>query len=46
VTYGSAAIQFVQQNYGKIGLALAVVIIIGALVFFSYSRRRVPSIEA
>jgi len=46
VTYGPAAIQFVQQNYGKIGLALAVVIIIGALVFFSYSRRRVPSIEA
>src|SRR5215831_18399502 len=46
VTYGSAAIQFVHENYGKIGLALAVVIVVTGLVFFSFGRRRVPSIEA
>jgi membrane protein YqaA with SNARE-associated domain len=46
VVYGPAAIQFVQNNYGKIGLALAVVIVVSCLLFFSFSRRRVPSIEA
>jgi membrane protein YqaA with SNARE-associated domain len=46
VMYGPAAIQFVQRNYGKIGLALAVIIVISALVFFSSARRRAPGIEA
>src|SRR6185436_11758409 len=46
VLYGPAAIQFVQKNYGKIGLALAIVIVISGLIFFTYARRRTPSIEA
>jgi len=46
VMYGPAAIQFVQRNYGKIGLALAVIIVVSALVFFSSARRRAPGIEA
>jgi membrane protein YqaA with SNARE-associated domain len=46
VMYGPAAIQFVQRNYGKIGLALAVIIVISALIFFSSARRRAPGIEA
>src|SRR5678816_2538060 len=46
VTYGPAAIEFVQRNYGKIGLAFAVVIVVAAIIFFSVGRRRVPSIEA
>lgn len=46
VMYGPAAIQFVQDNYGRIGLVLAIVIVVSALVFFSIARRRVPSIEA
>ena len=45
VMYGPAAIQFVQHNYGKIGLGFAIVIVISAIVFFSLGRRRVPSIE-
>jgi len=46
VMYGPAAIQFVQRNYGKIGLGMAIVIIVSAVVYFSFGRRRVPSIEA
>ena len=46
VVYGPAAIQFVQKNYGKIGLVLAVLIVVCGFVFFSFARRRVPSIEA
>src|SRR5689334_5131330 len=38
--YGPAAIQFVQNNYGKVGLGLAVVIVASAGVFF-LTRRRV-----
>jgi uncharacterized membrane protein YdjX (TVP38/TMEM64 family) len=45
VMYGPAAIQFVQRNYGKIGLALAILIVVSALIFFSFGKRRVPSIE-
>ena len=45
VVYGPAAIQFVQQNYGKIGLALAIVIVVSGLILFAVSRRRVSSIE-
>jgi membrane protein YqaA with SNARE-associated domain len=46
VIYGPAAIQFVQNNYGKLGVAFAIVIIVTALIFFGFGRRRVPSIEA
>ena len=46
VMYGPAAIEFVQKNYGKLGLAVAIVMIISVIVFFSFARRRVPSTEA
>src|SRR4051812_898953 len=46
VMYGPLAIQFVQKNYGKIGLAFAVVIVVSAFVVFALMRRRTPSIEA
>ena len=46
VLWGPAAIQFVQKNYGKVGLALAVVIVIAGFIFFSSARRRAPSVEA
>jgi undecaprenyl-diphosphatase len=45
VMYGDKAIQFVNQNYGKIGLIFAIVIVISAVIYFSLGRRRVPSIE-
>jgi membrane protein YqaA with SNARE-associated domain len=45
VVYGPAAIEFVRQNYGRIGMGLAIVIVAGAIVFF-YARRRMRSIEA
>jgi len=46
VMYGPAAIQFVQNNYGKLGLAMVAVIILTVIVFFSFGRRRAPSVEA
>ena len=45
VVYGPAAIEFVGDNYGKIGLALAIMIAAGVIVFV-YARRRMRSIEA
>ena len=45
VIYGPAAIEFVHDNYGKIGLAVALVIVASVVVFF-YARRRMRSIEA
>src|SRR5207244_2490466 len=45
VMYGPAAIKLVQQNFGKIGLAFAILIVVCGLVFFSFARRR-PSVEA
>ena len=45
VIYGPAAIEFVHDNYGKIGLAVALVIAASVVVFF-YARRRMRSIEA
>lgn len=45
VVYGPSAIQFVQDNYGRIGLVLAIVILACVLVFV-YARRRMRSIEA
>jgi membrane protein YqaA with SNARE-associated domain len=46
VIYGPVAIEFVQKNYGKLGLAFAILIVVSALIAFSVARRRVPSIEA
>jgi membrane protein YqaA with SNARE-associated domain len=46
VIYGPAAIEFVRQNYGMIGLGLAVLIVASAIVYFFYIRRRIRSIEA
>jgi hypothetical protein len=43
--YGPAAIKFVQENFGKIGLAFAIVIILCGFLFFTFGRRR-PSVEA
>ena len=45
VIYGPAAIRFVQENYGMVGLGLALAIVASALVFF-LTRRRVRSSEA
>src|SRR6266478_6527775 len=45
IMYGPAAIQFVQQNFGKVGLAFAILIVVSALIFFSFARRRLPTIE-
>jgi membrane protein YqaA with SNARE-associated domain len=45
VMYGPAAIDFVRQNFGRIGLGVAIVIVAGAIVFL-YARRRIRSIEA
>jgi membrane protein YqaA with SNARE-associated domain len=45
VMYGPAAILFVQRNYGKVGLAIAIVIVASVLVFFSYARRKVGNVE-
>ena len=45
VMYGPAAIKFVQQNFGKIGLACAILVVVCGLLFFSFARRR-PSVEA
>src|SRR5215470_7202237 len=38
VIYGPAAVQFVQHNYGKLGLAVAIFIVLSAVVFFSFAR--------
>ena len=45
VVYGPAAIRFVQDNYGKIGLGLVFLIVASAVIFF-FTRRRVRSSEA
>src|SRR5205085_10633962 len=45
VVYGPAAIRFVQDNYGKIGLGLVFLIVASAAIFF-FTRRRVRSSEA
>ena len=37
--YGPAAIQFVQDNYGKIGFGLALLIVASAAIFFVTRRR-------
>ena len=45
VVYGAAAIAFVQQNYGKIGLGLSGAIVL-ATVLFVLSRRRFGNQQA
>jgi len=45
VVYGPAAIRFVQDNYGMVGIGLALLIVAGAIIFF-LTRRRVRSSEA
>ena len=45
VLYGPAAIQFVQNNFGIVGVALALVILASVIVYV-YARRRMHSIEA
>lgn len=45
VWYGEAAIAFVEQNFGKIGVGMAILIVTGVIVFV-YARRRMGSIEA
>jgi membrane protein YqaA with SNARE-associated domain len=42
--YGPAAIQFVQDNYGKIGLGFAVLVVATAGIFFLTRRRERNSI--
>src|SRR6516164_4683052 len=44
VVYGSAAIEFVQHNYGKIGIGLAAVIV-ASVIIYTFARRRMDSIE-
>jgi membrane protein YqaA with SNARE-associated domain len=45
VTYGTDAIKFVQQNFGKIGLALSALIVATVVVYLFARRRRMGSIE-
>ena len=44
IEYGPEAIQFVQHNYGKIGIGLAAVIV-ASVVIYAVARRRMGSIE-
>jgi membrane protein YqaA with SNARE-associated domain len=46
VIYGPAAIEFVRQNFGMIGLGLTILIVAGAVVYFLFARRRIRSSEA
>ena len=39
VLYGAAAIAFVQQNYGKIGVSISVIVIAVVLVYVRSKRR-------
>ncbi len=45
VTYGEAAIKFAHDNFGKIGIGLAV-LIVTTVVIYVFARRRINSIEA
>jgi len=45
VIYGPAAIRFVQEKYGIVGIVLALLIVASAIIFF-FTRRRVRSSEA
>jgi membrane protein YqaA with SNARE-associated domain len=43
VWYGKQAIQLVKDNSGRVGLALATLIVVGTLVFVYSRRRRIPA---
>ncbi len=45
VAYGPAALDFVKYNFGKIGIALAA-LIVASVVVYLFARRRMNSIEA
>jgi membrane protein YqaA with SNARE-associated domain len=45
ITYGPAAIQFVKENFGLIGIGIVVLIVTGSVVFF-LAKRKMRSIEA
>jgi membrane protein DedA with SNARE-associated domain len=45
VMYGPAAIEFVRENYSKVGIGLAIFIVASVFVVV-YARRRMGSIEA
>jgi membrane protein YqaA with SNARE-associated domain len=44
IAYGPEAIQFVQHNYGKIGIGLAA-LIVATVIVYAFARRRMGSIE-
>lgn len=45
VIYGPSAIEFVQHNFGMIGVVMAIAIVASVIIIF-YARRRIDSIEA
>jgi membrane protein YqaA with SNARE-associated domain len=45
VAYGPSAIEFVKNNFGRIGVALAV-LIVASVIIFMFARRRMKHIEA
>jgi len=45
VEYGPRAVQFVQENYGKIGVGLSGVILAMVVVYVFARRRRIGSLE-
>jgi membrane protein YqaA with SNARE-associated domain len=45
VTYGERAIRIVSDNFGRIGLALGILIVVAAVIF-AYAKRKMRSIEA
>lgn len=44
VMYGNSAIEFIHNNYGRIGLGLAIAIVVIAVIWF-FARRRMPGVE-
>lgn len=46
VTYGPAAIQMVQENFGRIGLALAAVVVLSVVIFIYTRKHRMPNLGA
>jgi membrane protein YqaA with SNARE-associated domain len=46
VTYGPAAIEFVHANFGRIGIGIAALIVVGVAIFVYVKKNRMRSIEA
>jgi membrane protein YqaA with SNARE-associated domain len=44
--YGPAAIDFVKKNFGIVGIGVAILIIVGALIWTAAGRRKTTSVEA